>query len=180
MMKTSGVRAVFLILTPVLVICVLAGTVKAIHSSTEGKDPSTRADPVLLNTCLITNDIQRLTTFYERILGIPPQKSGAEYVEFRTTAGTLALFSAAAQEKYIPGSATAGQNHSAILEFRVANVDAEYGRLHSIVKSWVKGPTTQPWGTRSIYFRDPDGNLMDFFMPGHPNASACCDRLAGS
>jgi len=27
----------------------------------------------------------------------------------------------------------------------------------------VKPPTTQPWGTRSVYFRDPDGNLVDFF-----------------
>jgi catechol 2,3-dioxygenase-like lactoylglutathione lyase family enzyme len=33
---------------------------------------------------------------------------------------------------------------------------------------WVKGPTTQPWGTRSIYFRDPDGNLVDFFAPVAP------------
>lgn len=22
-----------------------------------------------------------------------------------------------------------------------------------------------PWGTRSIYFRDPDGNLVDFYSP---------------
>ena len=52
-----------------------------------------------------------------------------------------------------------------ILEFRVADVDQEYGRLQSLVKIWVKPPTTQPWGTRSIYFRDPDGNLVDFYTP---------------
>ncbi len=75
------------------------------------------------------------------------------------------MFAADAQEKYIPGSATPGQNHSAILEFRVDDVDQEYQRLREFVKPWVKGPTTQPWGTRSIYFRDPDGNLVDFFTP---------------
>lgn len=123
------------------------------------------ADPALINTCLITNDVQKLSAFYELVLQITPQKSGEDYVEFRTTAGTLALFSTAAQEKYIPGSATAGENRSAILEFRVANVDAEYARLLDLVKSWVKRPTKQPWGTRSIYFRDPDGNLVDFFTP---------------
>ncbi|HKW35048.1 MAG TPA: nuclear transport factor 2 family protein [Candidatus Acidoferrum sp.] len=32
------------------------------------------------------------------------------------------------------------------------------------MKIWVKPPTTQPWGTRSVYFRDPDGNLVNFFM----------------
>jgi catechol 2,3-dioxygenase-like lactoylglutathione lyase family enzyme len=50
-----------------------------------------------------------------------------------------------------------------ILEFRVADPDGEYARLQGIVKTWVKPPTTQPWGTRSIYFRDPDGNLVNFF-----------------
>lgn len=80
-----------------------------------------------------------------------------------TSAGTLAIFDADAQEKYIPGAAQPGQNRSAILEFNVANVDQEYARLQGMVKTWVKPPTTQPWGSRSIYFRDPDGNLVDFF-----------------
>ena len=52
---------------------------------------------------------------------------------------------------------------SAILEFQVSNVDDEYARLQPIVKEWVKRRTTQPWGTRSIYFRDPDGNLVNFY-----------------
>jgi catechol 2,3-dioxygenase-like lactoylglutathione lyase family enzyme len=55
-----------------------------------------------------------------------------------------------------------------ILEFRVSDVDQEYVRLQSLVKTWVKPPTTQPWGTRSIYFRDPDGNLVDFYTPAKP------------
>ncbi|HUE20354.1 MAG TPA: VOC family protein [Bryobacteraceae bacterium] len=71
-------------------------------------------------------------------------------------------------EKYIPGSAEPANNRSAILEFRVEDVDKEYAMLKSFVKVWVKPPTTQPWGTRSIYFRDPDGNLVDFFAPVKP------------
>lgn len=122
-------------------------------------------EPALINTCLITNDVKALTAFYSQVLQIEPHKSGDDYVEFPTKAGTLALFAATAQEKYIPGSATAAQNHSLILEFRVGNVDEEYARLRPVVKSWVKGPTTQAWGTRSIYFRDPDGNLVDLFTP---------------
>jgi catechol 2,3-dioxygenase-like lactoylglutathione lyase family enzyme len=155
--------------TLLLLTCVFASsTSKSVQIAAEqGRPTSSTVEPVLLNTCLITNDVKRLTKFYERVLQISPHRSGDDYVEFRTTAGTLALFSSAAQEKYIPGSASAGQNRSAILEFRVANVDADYARLHDIVKSWVKRPTTQPWGTRSIYFRDPDGNLLDFFMPPH-------------
>jgi catechol 2,3-dioxygenase-like lactoylglutathione lyase family enzyme len=29
----------------------------------------------------------------------------------------------------------------------------------------VQEPTTMPWGNRSILFRDPDGNLVNFFTP---------------
>lgn len=119
---------------------------------------------VLVNTCLVTNAIAGLATFYRHVLQIEPHTEGDSYVEFRTDRGVLALFTADAQERYIPGSAKAAQNQSAILEFRVRDPDREYARLHDFVK-WVKGPTTQPWGTRSIYFRDPDGNLVDFFAP---------------
>lgn len=121
------------------------------------------APPALINTCLITNDVNRLTDFYAKVLKARPERTGGDYIEFHTGAGVLAIFSAEAQEKYIPGSAKAGENHSAILEFKVGDVDQEYARLHDIVQTWVKGPTNQPWGTRSIYFRDPDGNLVDFF-----------------
>jgi catechol 2,3-dioxygenase-like lactoylglutathione lyase family enzyme len=46
---------------------------------------------------------------------------------------------------------------------RVADVDREHARVQNIVKTWAKPLATQPWGTRSIYFRDPDGNLVNIF-----------------
>lgn len=131
------------------------------QSDVKGPDAGRR--PVLINTCLISKDVKTLAAFYRQILKIEPQFSSDNYAEFRTGTGVLAIFDAAAQEKYIPGSAIAGANKSVILEFRVDDVNAEYARLQGVVKTWVKGPTTQPWGTRSIYFRDPEGNLVDFF-----------------
>lgn len=124
---------------------------------------STSSTPVLRNTCLITQDVEQLTNFYARVLGVSANRSGPDYAEFRTGAAVLAIFSAAAQEKYIPKSVEPASNKSAILEFEVNDVNQEYARLKSVVKDWVKPPTTQPWGTRSIYFRDPDGNLVDFY-----------------
>jgi len=124
---------------------------------------SAPASPALINTCLITNDMARLVEFYREVLRIPPKTASPEYAEFPTGVGVLAIFSAKAQEQYIPHSAEPASNRSAILEFRVEDVDKEYVRLRSFVKAWVKPPTNQPWGTRSIYFRDPDGNLVDFF-----------------
>lgn len=120
---------------------------------------------VLQNTCLVSADVRRLVEFYEPLLNRKANWSDEDYAEFPTGAGVLAIFSAAAQEKYMPGSAEPARNRSVILEFKVADVDAEYRRLQPLVKTWVKAPTTQPWGTRSIYFRDPDGNLVDFYSP---------------
>jgi catechol 2,3-dioxygenase-like lactoylglutathione lyase family enzyme len=145
-----------------------AAPVKAQNSPRES--PSADAAPRLINTCLITPNVNQLVAFYEAVLKLKAERSGEDYAEFHTGAGVLAIFSAASQKRYIPGSAEGAANKSVVLEFEVANVDREYSRLQSVVKAWVKPPTTQPWGTRSLYFRDPDGNLLDFFTPADPRA----------
>jgi catechol 2,3-dioxygenase-like lactoylglutathione lyase family enzyme len=137
----------------------------AANDNDNDKPPSPDGSPRLVNTCLITNDVKRLVEFYEPVLGLKAKRTGEDYAEFPTGVGVLAIFSGGAQERYIPGSAEAAKNKSVVLQFRVADVDQEYRRLQSLVKTWVKPPTTQPWGTRSIYFRDPDGNLVDFYAP---------------
>jgi catechol 2,3-dioxygenase-like lactoylglutathione lyase family enzyme len=50
-----------------------------------------------------------------------------------------------------------------ILDFEVADVDRERARLDTVVDEFVLEPTTQPWGNRSMLFRDPDGNLINMF-----------------
>jgi uncharacterized glyoxalase superfamily protein PhnB len=151
-----------------VLLMVFAGPLPANTQDGGGNPPNPVRLPALINTCLITNDVKRLVAFYEPILKQRAKWSGPDYAEFATDGAVLAIFSADAQEKYIRGSADAGRNRSIILEFRVADADAEYMRLQGLVKIWVKPPTTQPWGTRSIYFRDPDGNLVDFFTPPKP------------
>lgn len=145
-------------------LAVVVAGVLAPGSHTGADSSKVQPGPTLINTCLITANVGRLVNFYESVLGIKGQRSGEDYAEFHTGVGVLAIFSAEAQEKYIPGSAKAASNGSAILEFKVGDVDSEYARLQSLVKTWVKPPTNQPWGTRSVYFRDPDGNLVNFFM----------------
>jgi len=143
---------------------VTAGWTAGLHQ-TDSLPPEADHIPALINTCLITGNVKRLVDFYEPVLALRAKWSGKDYAEFPTGVGVLAIFSDEAQEKYIPGSAEGGKNKSMILEFRVADVDQQYRRLQDSVKTWVKPPTTQPWGIRSIYFRDPDGNLVDFYTP---------------
>lgn len=141
--------------------CLLAA-ISATVALAQSAPPSA---PALINTCLITASVDRLVAFYEPVLQLKAIRSGPDYAEFHTAGGVVAIFSAKAQQAYIPNSAEPASNKSLVMEFRVANVDAEYARLQTLVATWVKPPTTQPWGTRSIYFRDPDGNLVDFFQP---------------
>jgi catechol 2,3-dioxygenase-like lactoylglutathione lyase family enzyme len=127
------------------------------------KDSVNTGVPNLVNTCLFTGNVNRLVEFYEAILQMKANRADETYASFSTGVGVLGIFSLAAQEKYIPGSTEGVKNGSMVLEFKVVDVDAEYKRLQGQVKVWVKPPTTQPWGSRSIYFRDPDGNLVDFY-----------------
>ena len=117
----------------------------------------------LTHICIITDNVERLRVFYRGVLRIEPQTYGDGYVEFPTECGTLSLFSLAAHEARAPGSAQSAANRSLELEFQVADVDEEYERLQKMGVEWVKPPTTQSWGGRSIYFRDPDGNLINFY-----------------
>src|SRR3974377_1535705 len=61
--------------------------------------PASSAAPTLINTCLITGDVNRLVNFYESVLRMKAERSGQEYAEFRTGVGVLAIFSADAKKK---------------------------------------------------------------------------------
>src|ERR1700680_3552848 len=136
-MQTNAIRLGPVVFEIFLMHAVLQLTTREAKAQSSGQAPS------LVYTCLITNDLKRLTEFYEHVLQVNAVTPADHYVEFPTSAGTLAIFDSDAQEKYIPGSAQAGQNRSAILEFNVANVDQEYVRLQGIVKTWVKPPKHQ-------------------------------------
>jgi uncharacterized glyoxalase superfamily protein PhnB len=82
-----------------------------------------------------------------------------------TPAATLAIGSKRTIDMFGAGAARPADNHSLIIEFRVTDVDAAYQKLASIVDEIVQAPTTMPWGNRSLLFRDPDGNLINFFTP---------------
>ena len=111
---------------------------------------------------IVTADVARLSRFYENILEVSAAGSD-EYVELRTPGATLAISSQRAMDLYGARAAVPAQNRSVILDFEVSDVDATHRRLADLVQSFVLEPTTQPWGNRSMLFRDPDGNLINFF-----------------
>ncbi|WP_437583246.1 VOC family protein [Paramicrobacterium sp. CJ85] len=119
----------------------------------------------LAATRIITDDVSRLVTFYERVTGVEATRLHELLAELRTETGTLAIASSATVRFLGEGSAEAGANRSVIIDIRVDDVDAAYPALRDVVDEFVNEPTTMPWGNRSLLFRDPDGNLVNVFTP---------------
>jgi catechol 2,3-dioxygenase-like lactoylglutathione lyase family enzyme len=114
---------------------------------------------------VITNDIKRLVRFYERVTGLSATWYTEEFAELPTSSCTLAIGSKRTMELFGSGAARPADNHTAIIEFRVDDVDREFNKLKGVLDEFVQEPTTQPWGNRSLLFRDPDENLINFFTP---------------
>ena len=117
----------------------------------------------LTQSRIVTQDVPSLARFYEEITGIVPDGSD-EYVEFCIGgSGGLAICSKRSIDIFGGRAAVPASNHSMILDFEVEDVDKERARLDKLVKDFVLEPTNQPWGNRSMLFRDPDGNLINFY-----------------
>ena len=114
---------------------------------------------------VITADVARLADFYERATGIPANHLTEDFAEVTTAGATLAIGSTRTVPLFAPGAAGPADNHSVIIEFLVDDVDRVHQNLADFVTDFVNEPTTMPWGNRSLLFRDPDGNLVNFFTP---------------
>jgi predicted enzyme related to lactoylglutathione lyase len=131
----------------------------------------------LVSVRVITGDVARLVEFYEQVTGLDARRPAEQFAEFVGPSCTLAIGSAETMALFSAGAAVPESNRTAILEFLVEDVDREHERLASlaVAPEIVQKPTTMPWGNRSLLFRDPDGNLVNFFTPLTDEARA---RLA--
>ena len=125
-----------------------------------------------VSTRIISGDITRLVAFYEEVTGVRATWGNEDFAELRTAHGTLAIGSTRTVALFAPGSARPADNHTAIIEFLVDDVDTLYEKLKGVVADFVNVPTTMPWGNRALLLRDPDGNLVNFFTPVTPEAVA--------
>ena len=128
-----------------------------------------------MNFCsarIITANISELIHFYATVTGVPVTRYTDDFAEVRSSGATLAIGSTRTLALFGgSGIADAASNRSMIVEFRVDDVDAAYQRLIDFLgNAIVQKPTTMPWGNRSLLFRDPDGNLVNFFTPVTPEA----------
>ena len=101
--------------------------------------------------------------FYETTLGFPLHRElGAKWVEFRIGSNLLALRerSPVFNDPLPPVGVFSLQ-----LAFRVAP-DEVAGCASVLAErgvNIVSGPTDQPFGHRTVFFRDPDGNVLEIY-----------------
>ena len=121
-------------------------------------------------TRIFTADVDGLITFYERITGVTPDRLHPLFGEISTTRGTLAIASTETVPLLGAGCAESGANRTVSLDFLVDDVDTLLPALRNVVTDFINEPIDLPWGNRSLLFRDPDGNLINFFTPTTPAA----------
>jgi predicted enzyme related to lactoylglutathione lyase len=130
----------------------------------------------LASVRIITDDLDTMVRFYEKVTGVVASRPAPVFAEIITPLATLAIGHSSTVPLFGEGVAEAAANRSVIIEIRVGDVDAEYQRLSGDVGPWVQEPTDMPWGNRSALLRDPDGNLVNLFAPV---SEAARERFAG-
>jgi uncharacterized glyoxalase superfamily protein PhnB len=116
------------------------------------------------STRLVAADIKAMVSFYEMVTGQPAEWLAPVFAEIVTPSATLAIGSVETVALFKEGSAEPAANRTAIIEFRVEDVDAEFARLKDEVEV-VQEPKLMPWGNRAAQFRDPEGTLVGMYTP---------------
>jgi uncharacterized glyoxalase superfamily protein PhnB len=116
------------------------------------------------STRLVVSDLKAMIGFYELVTGQRAEWLAPVFAEIVTPSATLAFGSVETVALFREGSAEAGANRTAILEFQVDDVDADFARLKDKVEV-VQEPKMMPWGNRAAQFRDPEGTLVGMYTP---------------
>ena len=114
-------------------------------------------------TVIFARDLPRMRNFYERVLGLAVERAlGASWVEYKLGDTTLALTERGLLFDDPPPPAGA---LSLQLAFRVSREDVDRcaNELAAAGVAIERPPTDQPWGHRTLFFRDPDGNVLEIF-----------------
>jgi uncharacterized glyoxalase superfamily protein PhnB len=116
------------------------------------------------STRLIAADIKTMVSFYEMVTGLQAEWLAPVFAEIVTPTATLAIGSVETVALWQEGSAEAGANRTAYIEFQVEDIDANYQRLKDEVPL-VHELKVMPWGNATFQFRDPEGTAVSLYMP---------------
>jgi catechol 2,3-dioxygenase-like lactoylglutathione lyase family enzyme len=114
-------------------------------------------------TVIFVRDMAAMRRFYEDILRFPPVRElSPGWIEYKVGGNTLAL---ARPSRTAADAPTPNGSASLQLAFKVsaADVDRCADELRRQGVPLLSPPTDQAFGHRTLFFRDPDGNLLEVF-----------------
>lgn len=126
----------------------------------------------ILESALYVGDLAAAEHFYGAVLGLPlVAKVEGRHVFFRCGDGIVLLFNAEATREPpapdarlpVPPHGSVGPGHLCFAA-SADEIDAWRGRLEA-AGVMVEADFDWPQGGRSIYFRDPSGNSLEFAEP---------------
>ena len=126
----------------------------------------------VLETALYTDDMARAKSFYEGVLELQPIFSDNRLTAYGIAPKSVLLIfkrGAATETVTMPGGTIPGHDGAGPLHvaFAIAKQALVEWERHLAARGVaIEGATNWSRGGRSIYFRDPDGHLLELATPG--------------
>jgi predicted enzyme related to lactoylglutathione lyase len=115
----------------------------------------------LVQCRIVTSDVAKMATFYAGLVGADVTLN-EYYVE--VPAGPASVgFSRPRFTGFQADKTGCDAPGHVILDLQAEDTDAQYPRIAALGVEWVMPPSTEPWGSRSMIFRDPEGHLVNVF-----------------
>jgi lactoylglutathione lyase len=113
-----------------------------------------------------TDDINKMSNFYNQVLGFNIENDLGNYVEFENDGVRFAICMREVMYAYSNQYEKKASGQAFELAFpceNPSNVDESFSQLVTRGATPIQKPQNMPWNQRTALFADPDGNIHEIF-----------------